>query len=303
MTKLNWIALLFEKNILFKAGISFILGYSVCFVSPSAATKKCERSIVDFDTRREKTDLLSSERIVFGEDDILELAVEAEDVKQRADQLLSSHGSVEYSHISNKLKYTMNQLLQNKSLTGQKYQFYRKQIEELDHKLTELDFICSNQVKVKSPSIAVWSDAIENPTLLRANTPYPVQFPDGVSYVVVFNQKVVDRFFSPNNIFYDEKIAKELLKTIQKGYVGQKYSSGIKSLHQSGSSAYNTLLEIKTIGKLAGHIRLGGFKGERGNYIYFVYYIIDSDHTKIRVRFTHQLLKIYKEAKSEGIIN
>ena len=242
------------------------------------------------------TDLLSPEIVVFNEDDILELAVEAENAKQRADQLLSIHGNAEYSHISRKLQYTINnKLLQSKSLTIQQHQFYRNQIEDLDHKLTELDFIHSNQKQVKSTSIAVWSDAIENPTLLQVNTPYPVQFPDGTSHVVVFNQKVIERFFNSNNILYDERVAKDLLKTIRKGYVSQKYSSGVKSLYQSGGSNYNDLLEVKTIGKLAGHIRLGGFRG-RGNYIHIVYYVIDSDHSKIRIRFINQLLRIYKEA-------
>ena len=303
MTKLHWIGLLFKKDILFKAGISFILGCPVCFANPSDVIKRCKGSIVDFDTYRKKTDSLPPERVVFNEEDILELAIEAENVKQRADQLLSTHGNAEYSHISRKLQYTINnKLLQSKSLTMQEHKFYRNQIEELNHKLTELDFIHSNQVQVKSTSIAVWSDAIENPTLLQADTPYPVQFPDGTSYVVVFNQKVIDRFFNSNNILYDERVAKELLKTIRKGYVGQKYSSGIKSLYQSGGSNYNNLLEVKTIGKLAGRIRLGGFRG-RGNHIHIVYYIIDSDHSKIRMRLTHQLLRIYKEARLEDVIN
>ncbi len=284
----------------------FSLGLSLCFFSSPAMgtaggqeslSQACKNAVESLSDKKNTDSPRPEKAAAWNENNILELAVLAESSQQRADQLFSAHGRAQYSHISNKLKYITDKLLQNKNWTAPDLQFHRDQIQGLDQKLTEYEFMDLNPAP-SAVSLTPWSAALESPSLLQADTPYAVQFPDGVFYIVIFNQKVIDRFFNVNNPLYDESAAKKLLKTIQKGYVSQKHSSGIKSLYQNKNSVYNDLLEVKTLGRLTGRIRLGGFR--RDSYIYLFHYVEDSDHSKIRTRFISQLLNIYKKIKATG---
>ena len=110
---------------------------------------------------------------------------------------------------------------------------------------------------------------ITNPELVQVNVAYLIEW---VNYsrpvYVTFGQKIVDTFFhakkDPKNHL---AITKKNLKALQRGYTGKRSKSGIQILtftakgNTSNHSRYyrNKIFELRTIGKLSGHIRWGGF--------------------------------------------
>ena len=137
-----------------------------------------------------------------------------------------------------------------------------------------------------------WDMLIENPTLVKPNHPYALQFANNTFlHYITFHSKVVNKFFNKERM-YNEKLARKFLTTIRKGFINSRDSkqvSGIKRLDLNKSNRQNDIIEVKTIGGISGHIRLGGFL--IGNTIYITDFFKSSNHNRIATeRFANRLL-------------
>ena len=147
------------------------------------------------------------------------------------------------------------------------------------------------------------NDLITQPEIIRANVAYRIdwiQHPQPV--YVVFGQKIVDTFFHTKK---DTKnsliIAKKNLKALQKGYTGSRSKSGIQLLtltakgHTSNRPYYyrNKMFEVRTIGKLSGHIRWGGFID--GDFLHVIHYANNTHSKKYKRSFTMALWNNLRE--------
>ncbi|MDE0092058.1 MAG: hypothetical protein OXN83_02090 [Oligoflexia bacterium] len=122
-----------------------------------------------------------------------------------------------------------------------------------------------------------------------------MNFPNGETYYIQFNKKVINSL----NKLQDKQI-KHILETIVKGFVGGTRQTGLKILHQSSSSKSkykNNLLEVKTMGSITGHIRIGGFK--KGTHIHLVQIVSESDHSKgtLKHKFKGTIHQLYLKDK------
>lgn len=121
---------------------------------------------------------------------------------------------------------------------------------------------------------------IKRPDIVQSNVVYRIDWlHHGHPVYVIFAQKIIDVFFHPKK---DSKnrliVAKKNLKALQRGYTKGHNESGIKllTLSRKGSSNNhpnyygNKIFEIKTIGKISGHVRWGGFID--GDTLYVVHY-------------------------------
>ena len=234
------------------------------------------------------------------QDDILDLAGEAEKLRIEADRagyISGARGGDRFALISASSSDLMENILEHERMDRGKFKELKAKLKDLKAKLSA----ASKTSDLLKNSRAEWRDLIENPSLLEPDTFYPVTFLNGQSAVFVFNKKVADQFFNPNNKAYNEKLAKRLLAAAGRGFVSRRANlSGLRFLRQARSGKrliqYNDLLEIRGVGDSLGHIRIGGFKVN--NQIHWVHYAISSDHRKIRKRFIGQLLNRYSSHNS-----
>lgn len=143
-----------------------------------------------------------------------------------------------------------------------------------------------------------WTQLMEDPSLIRANTPYFIEWPNmrGKAYIL-FSNHIVDTFFNPkrNSEFQSNymEVAKRNINALVNGYTNGD-STGIRILRRSQKRTatsttrgrYNKLFEIRTLGKTAGHIRIGGFIHK--DKLYIVHYVT-GEHNKNRL--SNALLK------------
>ena len=168
-----------------------------------------------------------------------------------------------------------------------KWQNYKNRISNLQE---ELNLIIAQE---KTRTL---QQLLEQPSLLLADHNYFIDFPNGESYQIQFNKKVVTALTSLN-----EKQIKHILGKITKGFVGGQKQTGIRILHQNASSKSkykSNLLEIKTLGDTTGYIRIGGFKKERK--ITFVHIIQESEHSKATAKqnFKETIHQLYLKDES-----
>ena len=137
-----------------------------------------------------------------------------------------------------------------------------------------------------------WESFKADPSLIEPDKPYLIKWENNRQANIVFNKHIVESFFrSESSPFKTDwkKIARKNITAITKGFTTD--SSGIRMLKQTasphGKIKFNQLFEIKTLGAVAGHIRVGGFIYDGTMYV--VYYIKSSDHDKSRVNFIHNL--------------
>lgn len=165
--------------------------------------------------------------------------------------------------------------------------------------LTQKDTPKNTTENIPEKTSPEWADLIEDPSLIKPDTPYQLTWPNNQEASIVFNKQITDTFFSTtqNNPQPDInmlQIAKKNLGAIALGYTNGD-TSGIRVLRRSSKRSgqsnfkYNQLFEVKTIGKIAGHIRMGGFIHE--GVLYVVHYIKGSDHGTTRVPFINVLLQ------------
>ena len=156
-------------------------------------------------------------------------------------------------------------------------QKYEIQVSDLQKKIQNL------RVSTKPPTqrnkITQLQQVIENSEfILLADQPYSLQFTNSQDYTVYFNKKVVTLL---QNL--PKQQSKRILSIIYKGFIGSfdNRQTGLKVFRQNNSanSLYGSkLVEIKTMGKILGHIRIGGFISK--NQIHFTNYVLSSDHSK-----------------------
>lgn len=196
---------------------------------------------------------------------------EMERLENRLLQLLENGRTeeIDFEHIQNLLK-------------KRKWQIYQE--EQLAH-------IQPPKSKPNGKDIT-WDTLVEDPTLIRPNYPYTIQFANNSFFhYIIFHPSVINRFFNKERT-YDEKLARKFLTTIRKGFIGNRESeqlSGIRRLDINKSNKHNDILEVRTIGDISGHIRLGGFL--IGNTIYISDFFKASNHNRITTeRFINRLL-------------
>ena len=124
---------------------------------------------------------------------------------------------------------------------------------------------------------------MENPHLLQANTPYFVEFSNNqTSAFVIFDDSVVDLFLSPKVRAFHFDLLKKNISSIRKGFTSGFGVTGLKILGRTSGNKgkenkHKDVFEVKTIGRVAGNVRLGGFKDDQGN-LYIVHYKKGSEH-------------------------
>ena len=137
-------------------------------------------------------------------------------------------------------------------------------------------------------------DLIRDPAIVQANKPYRIDWLHHPQPTYIFfSPKVIDIFFHPKkDIKTQFAIVRKNLKALQLGYAGKHGDAGIKILtvnnKVSGSINRNRLFEIKTFGKISGHIRWGGFID--GNSLYVVHYANNTHHNRYKHSFMMTLL-------------
>lgn len=243
---------------------------------------------------------------------ILDLAGKAEEGHKKALSLIGE-GYETATPIYFKLETYMEHLLEK----GEDIPNTELQIvsENIDAHIKSLSDLVKNKAKRITPSQEkessseiTWQSLIEDPYSIKPDTPYFLEFPQGFSSKVIFENRIVEIFFNPSGK-HDKKILQKILSTIQKGYVGNNNhnGSGLKTLNQgnnragranqSGAFSYGDLLEVRTIGSIAGHIRIGGFKHE--DTIYLVDFIIAGDHSTSAYRLKNKLATHLNEFLSQ----
>ena len=205
------------------------------------------------------------------EDQILEIALKLDskilatfEKIDRAKQTVKQMDKLE--NITLNLHQILKEILNLDMTSENVWENYKKRVEDAKKELDNL--ITQEQIKT-------FQELLERPELVLADHIYSVNFPNG-DYYIQFNKKVIDSL----NKLQDKQI-KHILETIVKGFVGGTRQTGLRVLHQNSSSKSkykNNLLEVKTMGSMTGHIRIGGFK--KGNHIHLVQIISESDHSK-----------------------
>ena len=164
---------------------------------------------------------------------------------------------------------------------------YDKQVENIKKELNIID---------RQREITTLEELIKYPSSLLPDYNYSANLQDE-SYEIQFNKQVAEALSK-----LDPKKTTLILKKMGKGFVRQKREDGIKILYQNASSKSryeNSLVELKTIGSSAGHIRIGGCK--KGNIIRWVLLISESDHSKQTAKQNFKK-KIYQICQKEGFI-
>ncbi|MDE0119887.1 MAG: hypothetical protein OXM55_07775 [Bdellovibrionales bacterium] len=174
----------------------------------------------------------------------------------------------------------------------------REDIEALEDVLNKKKE-SSNSTRVNGVNHPLFVDElIRDPATAQVDTPYRIDWlhHPHPTYIV-FGQKIIDVFFHPKkDIKTQFAIVRKNLKALQVGYAGKHGDAGIKilTLSNSGSGnrlAYNNrnrIFEIKTVGKLSGHIRWGGFIDD--NFLYIVHYANNTHHNGYKHSFMMTLL-------------
>jgi hypothetical protein len=132
---------------------------------------------------------------------------------------------------------------------------FESQIEELESQLMGV----SRTVVFAKPSADIaplaFSDVIEKPSLLKANTHYEVPVANTITGVASAHKLSVN--FAPEVLDYftaDSQRGSRFLRAIQKGYVPSGSGSGIVRI----TDQHEKLVEVKVIGGNEGHQRLIG---------------------------------------------
>ena len=143
-------------------------------------------------------------------------------------------------------------------------------------------------------------DLIEDMSLLRANTPYLVTVSNNDKPVFVFfDESIVNIFLDPKQTAFHFDLFKKNLSSIKKGFTVGFGITGLKLLGRDGHR-YRGIFEIKTIGRVAGNVRLGGFKDKQGN-LHIVHHTKGSEHTPSRMNsFVHRIISKRNSAKEEA---
>ena len=178
-----------------------------------------------------------------------------------------------------------------------------KHIEELSqNKVDNFQNKASDSDKSLNEDRISLEDLIENPDLLKADTPYFVEFSNNqLSAFVIFSESIVDAFLNPKDKFFQLVLLKKNLSAIKKGFINGLGLNGLKILGRTGGfrsneNKYKSIFEIKTIGK-AGNVRLGGFIDDQGT-LHVVHYKKGSEHTVNRINnFIHTIIS---KKKSTG---
>ena len=227
-------------------------------------------------------------RLAFYEEQALELFIKAEALLKK----VTYPNDLDIVPLISSITYKLSAWEQMEELSPAEVQKLRQEVQTLELRL-------NNSVQIPVTQNRDWATLIEDPTLIQADTTYQVQWPNNHQISVVFTSDIVQAFFTPNSKSpfrgLQQQIAKKQLKAISHGWTSGD-SIGIRTLRRTmGKKApaqsrahYNKLVEIKVVGKIAGHIRIGGFMDR--NVLYIVHYVKDSDHSKNRVPFINHLI-------------
>ena len=167
------------------------------------------------------------------------------------------------------------------NIFNRKSSYFERQIQELLSGTVGLQ----NGISNSAGSQKLLEDLMENPHLLQADTPYFVEFSNNqTSAFVIFDESVVDVFLEPRNRAFQFDLLRKNVSSIRKGFTSGSGSNGIKFLRNSRrrgagrENKYKDIFEVKTLGRVTGNIRLGGFIDDQGN-LHIVHYKNGSEHT------------------------
>ena len=153
---------------------------------------------------------------------------------------------------------------------------------------------------VKIKKTPAWEDLMADPSLTQANILYQVQWPNNQQVQVIFSPDIIKAFFRAKNNSqvkgHGLQIARKVLKTIANGYTNGA-RTGIRIIRRTMRknhlpqirASYNQLFEIRTVGRGAGSIRMGGFI--HNGQLYVVHYARSTDHEKVQSPFINTLLE------------
>ena len=225
-----------------------------------------------------------------------ELADIAYQIKQRASNLFHTPKSKtdRWTAEMERLENRLLQLLENDRVGEIDFKLIRDLLKKREWQIHQEEQLAHTQPPKQKPNgkDITWDTLVEDPTLVQPNHPYTIQFANNsFSHHIIFHQRIVDRFFNKERV-YDEKLARKFLTTIRKGFINNREAeqlSGIRRLDLNKSNRQNDIIEVRTIGDISGHVRLGGFLID--NTIYISDFFKASNHTRIATeRFANRLL-------------
>ncbi len=247
-----------------------------------------------FDSKKEKTQ----------EEHTLQLAIQAESFFK------NYHISQQKNETLTKLLFEIENILSRWQNT--QYPLHPHEFIILKRKIKRVESILHQPINniIKQQTQPDWKQLMENPSLIKANTPYFIEWPNmrGTAYIF-FSDNIVDTFFNPkrNSDFQSNhlEVARRNINALINGYTNGD-STGIRILRRGQKRTatsttrrrYNKLFEIRTLGKTAGHIRIGGFIYK--NKLYIVHYVT-GEHNKNRHALIHILLKKQEQFIHNGI--
>lgn len=195
--------------------------------------------------------------------------------------------NVKLKRIGLSLQTIYNSIMEFNTLSSKFWANTNSQVEKLEK---ELNMIIYQNLNLS------FGELLKEPPFLLNNHSYLITFQNNKTYYIQFDKKVTKSF---NKLM--EKQRKKILTTVKKGFTGgRSQESGLKILNQSFSShskySNKKIVEIRTVGNIAGHIRIGGYID--GNKLTFSDFVSTSDHSK-SIAKTHFKESIYQSSRKK----
>ena len=230
------------------------------------------------------------------EEEFLNLAIKAEMLIGEMYKVYSANVNGDIVRLS----VAINQ--QISSIFEGKIDFSESALFELKQNIKKIEEALNGTVDLSNKKPLDLSYLIQHLDIIQADVSYRIDWPDHPPVYAIFSQRIVDTFFHPKkDIKHYLAIGRKKLKALQSGYTaGKESSNGIKLLtlaargHPNNQPySRNKIFEVKTVGKLSGHIRWGGFKD--GNILYIIHYSYRTHYGKHRTSFITTLQNKYQD--------
>ncbi|MYE07131.1 MAG: hypothetical protein F4X95_00005 [Oligoflexia bacterium] len=228
------------------------------------------------------------------EEEFLSLAEKAESLDRKIEEANLNSINAEMVRLRSDVDQHISKMFDEVNFSYKSLFRLKEEIESLEDALNR-EIESSNKTKVNGVNHTLFvGDLIRDPATAQVDTPYRIDWlhHPRPTYIV-FGPKIIDVFFHPKKDMKTQfAIARKNLKALQVGYAGKYGDAGIKILTLSnpgsGSSNRNRIFEIKTVGKLSGHIRWGGFIA--GDFLYIVHYANNTHNNRYKHAFMMNLL-------------
>ena len=239
------------------------------------------------------------------EEEFLSLAEKAENLVRKIEEADFKSTDAEIARLQSDIEQQVSAMFDEVNFSYNSLLKLKKNVDDLRDLLDEkLDLNKKVRVNGAVNGTPTLISLIEDPSIVQVDASYRIDWLHHPQPAyVVFGRKIIDGFFhSKKDVKNKLVIAKKNLKALQVGYAGKHGDTGIKLLTLSGNTNNhrhyyrNKIFEIKTVGKLSGHIRWGGFID--GDSLYVVHYANNTHHNRYKHSFMMALLDKLREFHS-----